>query len=83
MQKYTKQESIRVMAETKTQKAINTIEAIGIAVHVKTAPFETAWVEEICKALRKSVDELEATLIAECVRKQPFRLNPKEESKEV
>lgn len=83
MQKHTKKESIRVMAETKTQKAINAIETIGIAVHVKTAPFEAMWVEEICKALRKSVDELEAMLTAECERKQPFRLNAKEQSEEV
>lgn len=75
MQKYTKAESIRIMAENKTQKAINTIEAIGVAVHVKTAPFESTWATEICNALRKSVDELENTLLEECKRKQPFRLS--------
>lgn len=82
MQKYTKAESIRVMAEKKTQKAIDAIEAIGIAVHIKTAPFDTGWVAEITNALRKSVDELEATLMEECKRKQPFRLSPEAEHKE-
>lgn len=74
MQKYTKAVSIRVMAEKKTQKAIDAIEAIAIAVHIKAAPFEAAWVTEICNALRKSVDELETKLLEECKRKQPFRL---------
>ena len=74
MQKYTKAESIRIMAENKTEKAITAIQNIGVAVHVKTGPFEKQWVAQICEALRNSVNELEATLLAECERKEPFRL---------